>query len=112
MVREGNGSHLWKTFNYPISLFVPIVVVMGTVVKIDERGRLVIPSKFRNKVETNYFELSEEEGKLVLTPIPDPLKTLIGRVSRVKPIKDLDETAEKEAERTTREEKKHANSGS
>jgi len=85
---------------------------MGAVVKIDERGRLVVPSEFRNKVETDYFELSEEEGKLVLTPVPDPLKTLIGRVSRAKPIRDLDETAEEEAEHTIREEKKHANSGS
>jgi len=85
---------------------------MGAVVKIDERGRLVVPSEFRNKVETDYFELSEEEGKLVLTPVPDPLKTLIGRVSRAKPIRDLDETAEEEAERTVREEKKHADSGS
>ena len=85
---------------------------MGTVVKIDERGRFVIPSKFRNRMETDYFKLSEEEGKLVLTPVPDPLKTLIGRVSRASPTKDLDETAEKEAEHTIREEKKHANSGS
>jgi len=92
--------------------FYPIVVVMGTVVKIDERGRLVIPSKFRNKVKTDYFALSEEEGKLVLTPVPDPLKTLIGRVSRVSPTEDLDETAEEEAEHTIREEKKHANLGS
>ena len=85
---------------------------MGTVVKIDERGRLVILSKFRSKVETDYFELSEEEGKLVLTPVPDPLKTLIGRVSRAKPIRDLDEAAEEEAERTIKEEKKHADLGS
>jgi len=85
---------------------------MGSIVKIDERGRLVVPSEFRNKAETDYFELREEEGKLVLTPVPDPLKTLIGRVSRVKPFRDLDEAADEEAERTVREEKGHANSGS
>jgi len=85
---------------------------MGAIVKVDERGRLVVPSEFRSKIETDYFELHEEEGRLVLTPVPDPLKTLIGRVSRVKPLKDLAEAAEEEAERTVREEKRHANSGS
>ena len=62
-------------------------------------------------METNYFELSEEDGKLLLIPVPDPLKTLIGRVSQVSPTEDYDETAKEEAERTIREEKKHANSG-
>lgn len=85
---------------------------MGAIVKIDERGRLVVPSEFRKKVETDYFELCEEEGRLVLTPVPDPLKTLIGRVSRSKPVRDLSEAAEEEAERMVREEKGHANSGS
>ena len=79
--------------------------------QIDERGRLVVPSKFRNKVEADYFELREEEGRLVLTPVPDPLKNLIGRVSRVKPLRGLDEAAEEEAERTVREEEGHADSG-
>jgi len=87
-------------------------IVMGAIVKVDERGRLVVPSEFRNRIETDYFELHEEEGRLVLTPVPDPLKTLIGRVSRVKPLKGLDEAAEEEAERTVREEKRHANPGS
>lgn len=82
--------------------FNPTVVVMGAIVKIDEQGRLVVPSEFRNKVETEYFEIYEENDKLVLTPIPDPLKTLIGKVSRVKPTRDLDETAEEEAERTVK----------
>jgi len=45
------------------------------------------------------------------TPVPDPLKILVGRISRVKPPKDLDEAAEEEAERTVREEKRHAHSG-
>jgi len=85
---------------------------MGAIVKVDERGRLVVPSEFRNRIETEYFELHEEEGRLVLTPVPDPLKTLIGRVSRVKPLKGLAEAAEEEAERTVREEKRHANPGS
>jgi len=85
---------------------------LGAVVKMDERGRLVVPSEFRKKIESDYFELREEEGRLVLTPVPDPLRTLIGRVSRAKPLKDLDEAAEEEAERAVTEEKIHADSGS
>lgn len=100
---------LWERFNYPIS-FCYMMVVMGVIKKIDERGRLVVPSEFRNQVETEYFEVHQDEGRLVLTPIPDPLKTLRGRVSRVKPVRDLGEAGEEEAEGTVREEQAHANS--
>lgn len=84
---------------------------MGIIVKLDERGRLVIPSEFRGKVGTDYVEVREEKGKLVLIPVLDPLHTLMGKVSRAKPLKDLSEAAEEEAERILREEKearKHA----
>ena len=67
------------------------------------RNIQLFPQKLK-KVETNYFELHKRKGKPVLTPVPDPLKTLIGKISRAKPIKDLDETAEEEAERMLREE--------
>jgi len=86
--------------------------VLGAVVKIDERGRLVVPSEFRSKMGTDYFELREEGGRLVLTPVPDPLKMLIGRVSRARPFRDLGESAEEEAERTVREERGDAGSRS
>jgi len=88
---------------------------MGVIVKLDERGRLVIPSEFRSRVGTDYMEIREEEGKLVLIPVQDPLHDLIGRVSRVKPLRDLSEAAEEEAERIVREEReesKNAHSGS
>lgn len=85
---------------------------MGVIVKLDERGRLVIPSEFRSRVGTDYVEVREEEGKLVLIPLIDPLRDLIGRVSRAKPLRDLSEAAEEEAERIVREESKHAYSGS
>jgi len=88
---------------------------MGVIVKLDERGRLVIPSELRSKVGTNYIEVREEDGKLVLIPVLDPLHDLIGRISRAKPLKPLSEAAEEEAERIVRkkkEESKHAHSGS
>ncbi|MFQ6081122.1 MAG: AbrB/MazE/SpoVT family DNA-binding domain-containing protein [Candidatus Bathyarchaeia archaeon] len=88
---------------------------MGVIVKLDERGRLVIPSEFRSRVGTDYVEVREEEGKLVLIPVPDPLQDLIGEVSRAKPLRDLSEAAEEEAERIVREEReenRHAYSGS
>lgn len=83
--------------------------------KLDERGRLVIPSEFRSRVGTDYMEVREEEGKLVLIPVIDPLHDLIGRVSRAKPLRDLSEAAEEEAERIVRgerEESEHAHPGS
>jgi AbrB family looped-hinge helix DNA binding protein len=89
---------------------------MGVLVKLDERGRLVIPAEFRNKVRTGYMEIHEEEGKLVLIPVQDPLHDLIGTVSRAKPLKPLSKAAEEEAERimhkSREEESKHAHSGS
>ncbi len=85
--------------------------MMGTIVRIDSRGRLVIPAEFRSKVETNYFEVREDDGKLLLIPVPDPLSTLVGRVSRAKPLRDIGEAAEEEAERILREEKEHADTG-
>ena len=81
-----------------------MTVEMGAIVKVDERGRLVVPSEFRKRMETDYFEIREEIARLVLIPIPNPLKKLVGRVSRAKPMRNLGEVAEEEAERTVREE--------
>ena len=88
------------------------MTVMGAIVRIDERGRLVVPSEFRKKMNTEYFEMRQEEGRLVLTPLPDPLKALAGRISRATPLRGLDEAAEEEAKRMVRGEKRHADSGS
>ena len=77
---------------------------MGEIVKIDERGRITIPSKYRNKTKTSYFKLHEEEGCIVLTPVPDPLKNLTGRITRKKPIKELDEAPKEEAEHIIKKE--------
>jgi bifunctional DNA-binding transcriptional regulator/antitoxin component of YhaV-PrlF toxin-antitoxin module len=82
---------------------------LGEIVKMDERGRLVVPSEYRNRMETEYFELTVEKGKLILTPVPDPLKAFIGRVTRKKPLRELDEVAEEEAERLIMEEEGNAN---
>lgn len=76
---------------------------MGAVVKLDERGRLVIPSDLRKYVKADYFEVRVEGKRLVLAPIPDPLGAIRGRVSRARPMKDLGTAAEEEAERTIRE---------
>lgn len=82
---------------------------MGIIVKIDDRGRLVIPSQFRNIMTTDYVEVREVDDKLLLIPIPDPLNMMVGKISRAKPLKDLGETAEEEAERIVKEDKAHAN---
>lgn len=83
--------------------FLPMVFDVGTVVKIDERGRLVVPANFRSRLDADYFEVSWKDGKLVLSPVPDPLRKLRGKVSRAGPRKDLGEAAEEEALRVLRE---------
>jgi len=80
-----------------------MAVDVGTVVKIDERGRLVVPANFRSRLDADYFEVSWKDGKLVLSPVPDPLRKLRGKVSRAGPRKDLGEAAEEEALRVLRE---------
>lgn len=80
--------------------------------RVDERGRLVVPAELRSKIEADYLEARVEGGELVLSPIPDPLRILVGRVTRAKPLRDLDVAAEEEAERLLREEKEHAHSRS
>jgi len=79
---------------------------MKTIVKLDKRGRLVIPSRLRNKMRTSYLEIREKEGKLILIPIQDPLLALLGKVSRAKPLKPLSKAAEEEVERILREERR------
>jgi len=79
---------------------------MKTIVKLDKRGRLVIPSRLRNKMRTSYLEIREKEGKLILIPIQDPLHALLGKVSRAKPLKPISKVAEEEAERILREERR------
>ncbi|MFQ6075678.1 MAG: AbrB/MazE/SpoVT family DNA-binding domain-containing protein [Candidatus Bathyarchaeia archaeon] len=76
---------------------------MGIIVRLDDRGRIVIPSEFRRRLGADYMEVREDDGKLVLIPVSDPLHILMGRVSRARPLRGLSEVAEEEAERALRE---------
>ncbi len=82
---------------------------MGVVTRVDERGRLVIPSKFRKSMKAGYVEVRREGEKLVLIPRQDPLKILKGKVSRARPLKDLGLAAEEEALRLARGRRTHSN---
>ncbi len=83
---------------------------MGVVSKVDERGRVVIPSRFRKSMKTGYVEVRQEGEKLLLLPSRDPLDLLRRKVSRAKPLKSLSLAAEQEAERLAKERRRHANS--
>ncbi len=76
---------------------------MKTIVKMDDKGRIVIPLKFRGGIESSFFELRREGDKLILVEIEDPLDSLSKIVSRPKPSKPLDVAAEEEALKSLKE---------
>jgi len=62
-------------------------VIMDTVylLKVDERGRIVIPSEIRKKMGIRKtVRLHIEEGKIILEPAEDPLDKLSKLVKKVK----------------------------
>jgi AbrB family looped-hinge helix DNA binding protein len=68
---------------------------MSSLAKVDERGRLVIPSEIRRHLRIgSTVRLQEKEGKLELIPVSDPLKNLKGSVKMRVTAKQLDELAE------------------
>lgn len=68
---------------------------MSSLAKVDERGRLVIPSDIRKHLGIgSTVRLQEKNGKLELTPVSDPLKNLEGSLKTRLSAKQLDELAE------------------
>ncbi|MCP8308652.1 MAG: AbrB/MazE/SpoVT family DNA-binding domain-containing protein [archaeon] len=60
-----------------------------TLVKVDKRGRAVLPLKVRRELKIrNIVKIRVEEGKVILTPVEDPLETL-GKIV-VKGTKDVE----------------------
>jgi len=58
-------------------------------VKVDAKGRIVIPSKIRRELDIrNIVKIKVEGGKITLKPIEDPLKSLEKLV--VKGTKDVE----------------------
>lgn len=55
-----------------------LVVQMGEVtLKVDEKGRVVIPSNIRKQLKIkNTVKISVKEGEITLKPIEDPLTSL------------------------------------
>lgn len=66
-----------------------------TLVRIDERGRLVIPSQVKKRLKIgSTVRREEKDGKLELTPVLDSLKNLKGSAKARITSKQLDELAE------------------
>ncbi len=48
-----------------------------TLAKVDDKGRLVLPLKVRRELKIrNMVEIRVEKGKVILTPVEDPLESL------------------------------------
>lgn len=54
-----------------------------TLAKVDDKGRLVLPLKVRRELKIrNVVRIDMERGKLILTPVEDPLESLVKIVVR------------------------------
>lgn len=68
---------------------------MASLLRVDERGRLVIPSQIKKRLKIgSTVRLEVRNGKLELMPVPDPLKKLKGSAKARITAKQLDELAE------------------
>jgi AbrB family looped-hinge helix DNA binding protein len=68
---------------------------MSSLAKVDERGRLVIPSQIKKRLKIgSTVRLQEKDGRLELIPVSDPLKKLKGSAKARITSKQLDELAE------------------
>lgn len=54
-----------------------MVRLSEVVVRVDQKGRVVIPSKIRKQLNIkNIVKISVKEGEIALKPVEDPLKSL------------------------------------
>jgi len=74
----------------------------GELIRMDEKGRVLIPLKIRRKLGMkNLVRIRVEGEKVVLEPVPDPLDIIKGLVMKgtedvEREIRDLRKIAEKE----------------
>jgi len=67
---------------------------MGIYLELDEKGRLLIPKKFREKLRTKRVKLVvRKDGVIELHPLRDPLK-LKGSVKLPYTVEELEEAGE------------------
>jgi len=58
-------------------LFIQAVQLSEVTVKVDQKGRIVIPSNIRKKFNIkNIVKIIVKEGEITLKPVEDPLKSL------------------------------------
>ncbi|RLE75085.1 MAG: hypothetical protein DRJ44_06405 [Thermoprotei archaeon] len=68
--------------------------IVEVYLEFDEKGRLLIPKKFRDKLGTKRVKLvMREDGVIELHPVYDPLK-LKGSVKLPFPVEELEEDGE------------------
>ncbi len=82
---------------------------MEIIGRVDSKGRILIPKEIREELGIkNLVKLRVEEGRLVITPIVDPLEELTANVAKgtsnvAQEIRRLRRLAEEEAMRRLRE---------
>jgi AbrB family looped-hinge helix DNA binding protein len=79
------------------------------ILKVDDKGRILIPKEIRSLLNIeNFVSARVENGKLIIEPIKDPIDLLTSSVLRgttdvEKEIKKLKEAALREAEKRVKE---------
>ncbi len=74
---------------------------MYEVVRIDDKGRILIPAKFRRKLSSRVVKIRMEGDRLTVEPLKDPLEILTSSVRKgtrdiKKEIEKLRRAAEKQ----------------
>jgi len=72
------------------------------IVKMDKKGRILIPSDVRQRLLSEYLELEEFEDYIRLRPLKRP-QDLQGKYPLKSSISEIEEKVEKTLERTKRE---------
>jgi len=82
-----------------------VVQLSGETVKVDRKGRIVIPSNIRRQLNIkNLVKIIVKDGEITLKPVEDPLKSLEklvvkGTTDVEKEIQRLHRTAERELQK-------------
>lgn len=80
---------------YPLYDMSRRFIMSSSLARVDERGRLVIPSRVKKRLKIgSTVRLREKNGRLEVIPVLDPLKNLEGSAKARITAKALDELAE------------------
>lgn len=100
-LREGEPTLKRKSYLVGRGIYSFVGYLNELTVKVDKKGRIIIPSKVRKELGIgNIVKIRVEEGEVALKPVEDPLKSLEklvikGTTDVENDIRRLHETAER-----------------